>query len=79
MTTAVIVVTGILGNMIGPWLSKLFRLHDPISQGVAYGTAAHVMGTSQAMEISPLVGAVSSCSLTLAGLITTLLFSFLVM
>ena len=79
VTTAVIVVTGILGNMIGPWLSKLFRLRDPISQGVAYGTAAHVMGTSRAMEISPLVGAVSSCSLTLAGLITTLLFSFLVM
>jgi putative effector of murein hydrolase len=79
VTTAVIAVTGVLGNMMGPWLSKLFRLHDPISQGVAYGTAAHVMGTSRAMEISPLVGAVSSFSLTLAGLITTVLFSFLVM
>jgi putative effector of murein hydrolase len=79
VTTAVIAITGVLGNMMGPWLSKLFRLHDPISQGVAYGTAAHVMGTSRAMEISPLVGAVSSFSLTLAGLITTVLFSFLVM
>ena len=78
VTTAVIAITGVLGNMMGPWLSKLFRLHDPISQGVAYGTAAHVMGTSRAMEISPLVGAVSSCALTLAGLITTVLFSFLV-
>jgi putative effector of murein hydrolase len=79
VTTAVIAITGVLGNMMGPWLSKLFWLHDPISQGVAYGTAAHVMGTSRAMEISPLVGAVSSFSLTLAGLITTVLFSFLVM
>ena len=79
VTTAVIAITGVLGNMMGPWLSKLFRLRDPISQGVAYGTAAHVMGTSRAMEISPLVGAVSSFSLTLAGLITTVLFSFLVM
>ena len=79
VTTAVIAITGVLGNMMAPWLSKLFRLHDPISQGVAYGTAAHVMGTSRAMEISPLVGAVSSFSLTLAGLITTVLFSFLVM
>ena len=79
VTTAVIAITGVLGNMMGPWLSKLFRLHDPISQGVAYGTAAHVMGTSRAMEISPLVGAVSSFSLILAGLITTVLFSFLVM
>lgn len=79
VTTAVIAITGVLGNVIGPWLSKVFRLHDPISQGVAYGTAAHVMGTSRAMEISPLVGAVSSFSLTLAGLITTVLFSFLTM
>ena len=79
VTTAVIAITGVLGNMMGPWLCKLFRLKDPISQGVAYGTAAHVMGTSRAMEISPLVGAVSSFSLTLAGLITTVLFSFVVM
>ena len=79
VTTAVIAITGVFGNMIGPWLSKLFRFRDPVSQGVAYGTAAHVMGTSRAMEISPLVGAVSSFSLTLAGLITTVLFSFLVM
>ena len=79
VTTAVIAITGVLGNMMGPWLCKLFRLKDPISQGVAYGTAAHVMGTSRAMEISPLVGAVSSCALTLAGLITTVLFSFVVM
>ena len=78
VTTAVIAITGVLGNMMGPWLCKLFRLKDPMSQGVAYGTAAHVMGTSRAMEISPLVGAVSSCALTLAGLITTVLFSFLV-
>lgn len=79
VTTAVIAITGVLGNMMGPWLCKLFRLKDPISQGVAYGTAAHVMGTSRAMEISPLVGAVSSCALTLAGLITTVLFSFVVL
>lgn len=79
LTTAVIVVTGILGNMIGPWLAKLFRFRDPISQGTAYGTAAHVVGTSRAMEISPLVGAVSSLSLTMAGLITAVVFSLFAM
>ena len=79
VTTAVIVITGVLGNMLGPGLAKLFRLKDPISQGTAFGTAAHVVGTSRALEISPLAGAVSSLSLTLAGLITTVLFSFLTM
>jgi putative effector of murein hydrolase len=67
-----------LGNVFGPLLAKLFRLDDPISQGVSYGTAAHVIGTSRATEISALTGAVSSLSLTLAGLITTVLLSFLV-
>jgi putative effector of murein hydrolase len=77
LTTAVIVVTGILGNVIGPLLSKIFRLRDPVSQGVAYGTSSHIAGTSRAMEISSLCGAVSSLSLTLSGLITALLLSFL--
>lgn len=77
LTTAVIVITGILGNVAGPLLCKVFRLNDPVSQGVAYGTASHVVGTSRANEISALAGAVSSLSLTLSGLITTLVLSFL--
>ena len=76
LTTAVIIITGIFGNITGPFLAKLFRLHDPISQGVGFGTASHVIGTSRATEISPLLGAVSSLSLTLAGLITVLFLSF---
>ncbi len=77
LTTAVIVITGILGNVAGPLLCKLFHLNDPVCQGVAYGTASHVVGTSRANEISTLAGAVSSLSLTLSGLITTLVLSFL--
>ena len=77
LTTAIIIITGIFGNITGPLLARLFRLKDPVSQGVAFGTAAHVIGTSRATELSPLMGAVSSLSLTLAGLITTVLLSFL--
>lgn len=77
LTTAVIVITGILGNVAGPMLCKLFHLDDPVSQGVAYGTSSHVVGTSRANEISTLAGAVSSLSLTLSGLITTIVLSFL--
>ena len=75
LTTAVIIITGIFGNITGPLLAKWFRLRDPISQGVGFGTASHVIGTSRAVEISPLIGAVSSLSLTLAGLITTVILS----
>lgn len=76
LTTAVIILTGILGNVAGPLLSGLFGLRDPVSRGVAYGTASHVIGTSRAVEISGLTGAVSSLSLTLAGLLTAVFYSF---
>jgi putative effector of murein hydrolase len=76
LTTAVISATGIFGNIAGPQLAKLFRLNDPISKGVSFGTASHVIGTSRAMEISQLSGAVSSLSLTLAGLITSVILSW---
>ena len=46
ITTAAIIITGILGNIAGPAMCKLFRLEDEISRGVAFGTAAHVVGTA---------------------------------
>lgn len=75
--TFAIVLTGTLGNVAGVWLSKILRLRDPISQGVAFGTASHVIGTSKAQEVSQLAGAVSSLSLTVAGLLTAAFVSVL--
>lgn len=77
VTTAVIIITGILGNILGPGLCKLLRITDPAAQGVAFGTASHVVGTAKAAQISELTGAVSSFSLTFAGFITALFLSFL--
>ena len=77
ITTGAIILTGVLGNVAGPWLARLFRLKDPIAQGVAYGTASHVVGTSRAASVSELAGAVSSLSLTAAGLFCCVLLAFL--
>ena len=77
LTTAVIIITGILGSLMGPLLCKLLHLKDPIAQGVAFGTAAHVIGTAKANELDPLTGAVSSLSLATAGLITAVVFPIL--
>ena len=74
LTTAVIIVTGILGSLMGSTLCKILRLTDPISQGVALGTASHVVGTSRANELGSLQGAVSSLSLACAGILTAILF-----
>lgn len=73
VTTAVIIVTGIGGNMLGPVLCKLFGITDEIARGVAFGTSAHVIGTAKAGEMSELTGAASSLSLVVAGLLTAIL------
>lgn len=73
VTTSAIAVTGILGNMIGSLLCGLLKIREPIAQGVAFGTASHVAGTSRAAEISELTGAVSSLSLVVAGILTAIL------
>lgn len=78
VTTAAIIITGILGNIMGPALSRLLKLRSEVAQGVAYGTASHVIGTSRAVTVSPVVGAVSSLSLTLAGLLTSVIYSVLI-
>ena len=70
ITTAAILVTGVTASVLGPALCKMFRLTDEIAQGVAYGTAGHVVGTSKAMECSALAGAAGSFSLVVAGLLT---------
>lgn len=76
LTAAVITLTGLLGNVFGALLCRLFRITDPVARGVAYGTASHVIGTSRALEESSLTGAVGSLSLTVAGLLTAVLFPF---
>ena len=75
--TTAIILTGILGSLLGPIFCKLFRLKTDIARGVAFGTAAHVIGTTKANELSPLAGAVSSLSLVIAGLMTAVLFPLL--
>ena len=74
ITTAAIAITGILGHVFAVPLCKLFKITHPVAQGVALGTSAHILGTSKAREISELTGAVSSLSLTVAGILTSLLY-----
>lgn len=74
LTTAAIIVTGILGSLTGTTLCRLLKLRDPISQGVAFGTASHVIGTSRASELGRLQGAVGSLSLTVSGILTAIVF-----
>ena len=74
LTTAAITITGIIGNVLAPLLCRMFHLKDPVAQGVAIGTSSHVIATARAFEMGELIGAVSSLSLVVAGLLTAILF-----
>lgn len=79
IATTAIILTGILGSLLGPVFCKLFRLKKETAIGVAFGTSAHVIGTTKANDLSPLAGAVSSLSLVIAGLMTAVLFPLMLM
>ena len=70
ITVAVIVITGVLGNILAEPVCKLFRITEPIAKGVAIGSAAHAIGTAKAMEMGEIEGAMSSLSIAVAGLLT---------
>ena len=70
ITVAIIIVTGVLGNIIGEFICRLFHIYEPIAVGLAFGTSAHAIGTAKAMELGEIEGAMSSLSIAVAGLIT---------
>lgn len=75
ITATAIIITGILGNVVGEALCKWFRIKHPISRGLALGTSSHAIGTTKAMELGQIEGAMSSLSIVVAGLMTVLLAS----
>lgn len=72
LTMAAIVIAGNVGGMFAEIIFKVFRIKEPISKGLSLGTASHVMGTSKAMEIGELEGAMGSLSIAVAGIITVI-------
>ena len=63
ITVAVIIVTGVLGNIVGELVCKLFRIYEPIAVGLA-------LGTSKALELGEVEGAMSSLSIAVSGILT---------
>ncbi len=73
ITVAVIIITGVLGNMIGEFVCKLFRITDSVAKGIALGSSAHAIGTAKALELGEVEGAMSSLSIAVSGVITVVL------
>lgn len=82
ITVSSIVITGIFGSLIAERIYKILKIKNPIAKGIATGTAAHAMGTSKAMEMGEVEGAMSSLAIVVSGLLTvvtvTVFFSDLI-
>ena len=70
ITMATIMLTGQFGAVASPALLKLFRVTEPLAQGLAIGTASHAAGTSRAVELGEIQGASSSLAIVVTGLLT---------
>ncbi len=70
ITAVFVILTGVLGTLMGPSVLRLFRIDNEIARGVSLGTAAHGTGTSKAFELSSLTGTISSIAMILTALLS---------
>ena len=79
ITIVMVMITGITGAIIAPTVCKVFRIKNKIAKGIAIGTASHGVGTSRAMEMGEVEGAMSGLAIGVAGVITVLIMPILYM
>lgn len=79
ITATAIIITGIMGNIAGEFICRCFRIKNAISKGLAIGTSSHAIGTTKAMEMGEIEGAMSSLSIVISGLMTVVLASIFAM
>lgn len=78
ITVVCIIATGIFGNILGEFILKIGKIKNPVAKGIAMGTAAHAMGTSKALEMGEVEGAMSSLSIGISGVMTVMLVPILI-
>lgn len=72
VTIIVVIITGIIGAMFGPTVLKWSKVEEPVAKGVAIGTSAHAIGTSKAMEMGQVEGAMSGLAIGVTGIVTVI-------
>ncbi len=70
ITVAVIILTGVLGNMFCEIICKVTGITHPVAKGIAIGTSSHAIGTARAMQLGEVEGAMSGLSIVISGMIT---------
>ncbi len=73
LTVSSVIVTGILGASASDVVCRRLGLRNPIARGLAIGNASHAAGTTKAMEMGPVEGAMSSLAIVISGLLTAVI------
>ena len=73
ITVLAIILTGIIGAVFGPAICKIFKIEDRVAVGISIGTASHAVGTTKALELGDIEGAMSSLSIGIAGIMTVII------
>ncbi|APX23762.1 MAG: LrgB family protein [Rhodobacteraceae bacterium] len=73
LTAVLVIVTGILGAMIGPWVLTAVRVRAWSARGLAIGTASHGIGTARALQVNETAGALAGLAMGLNALATAIL------
>lgn len=76
ITVAVIIITGVIGNVLAETIFHMFKIEEPVAKGIALGSSAHALGTVRALEMGEIEGAMSSLSIAVAGLLTVIAAPF---
>lgn len=72
ITVAVIIITGIIGNVLAETICRVFKIEEPVAKGIAIGSSSHALGTAKALELGEIEGAMSSLSIAVAGILTVI-------
>ena len=77
ITVAAVILTGIMGSILAPFLIRIFRVKDAMTAGLAIGACSHAVGTSKAIEIGETEGAMSGLAIGICGIVTVVFAMFL--
>ncbi|MFV0272070.1 MAG: LrgB family protein [Macellibacteroides fermentans] len=73
LTAVIVVAVGIFGSMSGPFILKKLGVENRIAKGLALGASAHGIGTSVAIQIGAIEGAISGLAIGIMGIMTAIL------
>ena len=77
VTVVAVIFTGILGSIAAPLLIRIFKVSDSVAAGLAIGACSHAVGTSKAIEIGEVEGAMSGLAIGICGVVTVLFSMFI--